>query len=53
MAFHQLGEGGLGICFDKLPEQFRIGRHFQVIAPAKIKTAQEKSECREAEPPDN
>jgi hypothetical protein len=40
VAFHQFGEGVLGICLGKLAEQFWIGRHFQVIAPAKIKTAQ-------------
>jgi hypothetical protein len=42
MALHQFGEGVLGICPGKLAEQFLIGRHFQVIAPAEIKTAQEK-----------
>jgi hypothetical protein len=27
VAFHQFGEGILGICFGKSPEQFGIGRH--------------------------
>jgi hypothetical protein len=40
MTLHQFGEGGLGICPGKLAEQFGIGRHVQVIAPAKLKTAQ-------------
>jgi hypothetical protein len=40
VAFHQFGEGGLGICPGEFAEQFWIRRHFQVIAPAKIKTAQ-------------
>jgi hypothetical protein len=40
MAFYQFGEGGFGICPGKLAEDFGVRRHFQVIAPAKSKTAQ-------------
>ncbi len=40
VALHQFGEGGLGFCLGKLAEQFGIGRHVQVIAPGKLKTAQ-------------
>jgi hypothetical protein len=36
----KFGEGGLGICPGKLAEQFGIGRHVQVIAPGRLKTAQ-------------
>jgi hypothetical protein len=45
MAFHQFGESVPGIGPGKLPQQFGIVHHFdfQLIAPPRIKTAQEKS----------
>ena len=36
VALHQFGEGGLGMGPGKRGQQFGVGRHFQLIAPAEL-----------------